>query len=250
MKKRQILALGFFDGIHVGHAALLRRAVELAAAADAEPAVMTFDVHPDTLVTGAAVALINSPADRVEMIRRVSGIDTVFFLPFTRETMRMPWREFLDRLSAEHDAAGYVVGHDFRFGWRGEGDGEKLSAYCRERSLLCNVIPAVRLDGVLVSSTYIRSLLEHGNVREANRFLGHPHLLSGAAEAGFVPYESGVLALRDGVYTANILLPDGSRAVDHPVLAEARGVTLEGLGVGGAVRLEFLDRLAAGEEEP
>ena len=119
--QKRVIALGFFDGIHIGHAALMRRTVARAEEMDAIPTVMSFDVHPDTL--------INSAHGREELIRRLFGIESVVFIHFDRAVMQMPWQTFMQTLVDEMDAAAFVVGHDFSFGWRGEGTAEKLAAY-------------------------------------------------------------------------------------------------------------------------
>ena len=136
--------------------------------------------------------------------------------------MQMPWQTFIQTLVDEMDAAAFVVGHDFSFGWRGEGTAEKLAAYCAERGLGCDVIPAVTLDGRVVSSTYIRELLENGEVERANAFLGHPHTLSDTVHYGYrlgtkmgtptinMQFPDGVLVPRHGVYAAKVYLDDGS----------------------------------------
>ena len=152
--QKRVIALGFFDGIHIGHAALMRRTVARAGEMGAIPTVMSFDVHPDTLVRGTEVPLINSAHGREELIRRLFGIESVVFIHFDRTVMQMPWQTFIQTLVDEMDAAAFVVGHDFSFGWRGEGTAEKLTAYCAEHGLGCDVIPAVTLDGRVVSSTY------------------------------------------------------------------------------------------------
>ena len=107
------VAMGFFDGIHIGHAALMRRTVARAGEMGAIPTVMSFDVHPDTLVFGKEVPLINSAHAREELIQRLFGIESVVFIHFDRTVMQMPWQTFIQTLVDEMDAAGFVVGHDF-----------------------------------------------------------------------------------------------------------------------------------------
>ena len=203
---------------------IARRGGEVARAGEmgAIPTVMSFDVHPDTLVRGTEVPLINSAHGREELIRRLFGIESVVFIHFDRTVMQMPWQTFIQTLVDEMDAAAFVVGHDFSFGWRGEGTAEKLTAYCAERGLGCDVIPAVMLDGRVVSSTYIRELLENGEVERANAFLGHPHTLSDTVHYGYrlgtkmgtptinMQFPDGVLVPRHGVYAAKVYLDDGS----------------------------------------
>ena len=166
--RKRVIALGFFDGIHIGHAALLERTVQRAREIGAASSVLSFDIHPDTLVFGKEVPLINSAAGRADLIRRLFGIENVIFIHFDRRVMQMPWQEFVQTLIQEMDAAWVVVGHDFRFGWKGEGTAQRLQDYCADLGLGCDIIPAVTLEGRVVSSTYIRELIEEGEMERAN----------------------------------------------------------------------------------
>lgn len=220
--RKRVIALGFFDGIHIGHAALLERTVQRAREIVATPSVLSFDIHPDTLVFGKEVPLINSAAGRADLIRRLFGIENVIFIHFDRRVMQMPWQEFVQTLIQEMDAAWVVVGHDFRFGWKGEGTAQRLQDYCADLGLGCDIIPAVTLEGRVVSSTYIRELIEEGEMERANQFLGHPHTLVDTVHYGYrlgtkmgtptinMRFPDGVLVPRYGVYAARAILDDGS----------------------------------------
>lgn len=223
-QRKRVIALGFFDGIHIGHGALLERTVQRAREISAIPSALSFDTHPDTLVYGKPVPLINSAAGRADLIRRLYGIENVIFIHFDRRVMQMPWQEFVETLITEMDAAWVVVGHDFRFGWKGEGNADRLRDYCAERSVGCDIIPAVMREGRIVSSTYIRELIEAGEMERANAFLGHPHTLVDTVHYGYrlgtkmgtptinMQFPDGVLVPRHGVYAARAVLEDGS---DH-----------------------------------
>lgn len=261
---RRAIALGFFDGVHIGHGALLRKTTERAAELGVVPTVLSFDVHPDKLVTGKDVPLINSASDREEIIRRCYGIDDVVFVHFDERIMRMPWREFAGNAIRDLGLAWIVVGHDFRFGYRGEGTAEKLKAFCEEKGIGCDIIQAVRLDGRIVSSTYIRTLIADGDMEQAARYLGHPHTLRDAVHPGFhlgtrlgVPtvnmyFAEGVIVPRHGVYAARAYLEDGSfcSAVANigvrPTVSDGQSVNVEthligfsGNLYGQQVRVEF-----------
>lgn len=221
MERKRVVALGFFDGVHLGHAALLRTARQVADELGWPAAVMTFDLHPDTLVTGAPVPLLSSPADRADLMRRLYGIDEVLFCHFDRSMMEMPWKEFVgDYLCRKLRAAHVVCGHDFRFGWRGEGNPTRLQQACGQFGIGCSVVQKVELHGVTVSSTYIRRLLQEGRVEQANEFLGHPHCISGQVVHG------RRLGRTIGTPTANLLLPEN-------VLAPAFGVYAAAVVMGG-----------------
>ncbi len=216
------VALGFFDGLHTGHAALLQKLNNRAAEMNLEAAVLTFDVHPDTLVFGKDVPLINTADEREEMIRRMFNINTTIFLHFNRKMMQMPWQEFITTAVSELRIGAVVVGHDFTFGYRGEGTPDRLKEWCEINNLSCDVIPAVCLDGRIVSSTEIRQMIESGNIEEANRLLGHPHILSDTVHSGYhlgqklgtptinLSIPKGVVIPKFGVYATKVYLDDGS----------------------------------------
>ena len=218
---KRAVAIGFFDGVHIGHAALLEKTKQRAAESGAKPSVVSFDIHPDNLVFGGEVKLINSALGREDLIRRLFGIDNVVFLHFNRHLMTMPWETFIRSLVEELNISHIVVGHDFSFGYKGEGTAEKLRAYCAENGLGCDVIPAVTLDGRTVSSTYIRTLIEGGKMEEARRYLGHPHILTDTVHSGYhlgsklgaptinMFFPQGVLVPRHGVYATRVCLEDG-----------------------------------------
>lgn len=216
-----VLALGFFDGVHRGHMALLQRTAQRAEELGVESVALTFDTHPDTLVYGDDVDLINSMGDRAWLMRNLCGIRQVVFFPFTEESMRLPWADFLDIICADTHCIHLVVGYDFRFGWRGNGDAERLREYCRRHGLGCDIIPRVDVQGVTVSSTYIRRLLLAGDMTAANAFLGHPHILTDTVRRGWqlgrrmdaptvnMRFPPGVLVPRHGVYATRVRLPEG-----------------------------------------
>jgi riboflavin kinase/FMN adenylyltransferase len=202
---KRVIALGFFDGVHRGHGALLRRVVERAAQEGAVPSAVTFDHHPKDLIPGAEkVPLLNTPADREELMHRLYGIREVMVLPFDAHMRDMYWRDFVTELLVkEYGAVHLVAGHDFHFGRRGEGDPARLQALCQELGLGCDIIGKVELDGVTVSSTYIRALIDAGDMERAGQFLGHPHSLSGPVVHG------KQLGRTIGIPTSNLVIPQG-----------------------------------------
>ena len=267
--EKTVIALGFFDGVHRGHGALLRKAAERAGELNAAPAVFTFDRSPKEFVTGKPVLLINSNDDRRDIIRRVYGIQRVIFAPFDREMMTMPWQDFITELLVkQYGAVHLVAGHDYRFGHKNEGTVERLREKCRELGLGCDIIPKVELEGITVSSTYIRTLLEQGDVERAALFLGHPHCLSQTVRHGQrlgrtigiptvnLAVPAHVLTPKRGVYITRAFLPDGrscpgvTNVGTRPTVTEGDTVSVETylLGFDGdlygqTVRLDFYKRL-------
>ena len=200
MNKKTIYALGFFDGVHLGHQALLSACRSLAAERNCYAGVVTFATHPDALVGGVSPRLINTSRDRADLLQAFQ-VDKILELPFDDGLKNTPWSAFLSQL-LQQDAAGFVCGSDFRFGAGGAGTAEKLEGFCRENGLACSIVPQQFLNGIRVSSTHIRSLLENGDVAEANRYLGHPHILTGTVIAG------RGLGHTFGIPTANVCLPE------------------------------------------
>lgn len=212
MKQKTIYALGFFDGVHLGHQALLKACRELADQYGCQAGVVTFGNHPDALVQGNAPRLINSLSDRKRLLEEFH-MDKVLELPFDEALRSMSWLHFLLMLCHTHHAIGFVCGEDFRFGYKGGGTAELLQEYCRTEWLPCTVVPEQKLGDVTVSSTHIRGLLEAGEMEEANRFLGHPHILTGEV------MEGRKLGRTLGIPTANLWIPEGVMVPRHGVYA-------------------------------
>lgn len=218
---KRVIALGFFDGVHRGHGLLLERTKERASQLKAVPAVLSFDVHPDTLVFGSDVKLINSAADRKELIRSYYGIEEVLFLHFDRQIMHTPWKVFLDTIIAELNACQIVIGQDFCCGDRGEGKAELIRDYCETLGVGCDVLPALGENSRVISSTWIKELIECGDMEKAEKLLGHPHMLSDTVRSGFhlghklgaptinMAFPEGVLIPKFGVYASKIYLESG-----------------------------------------
>lgn len=263
MAKKKVMALGFFDGIHIGHAALMNMIIKRAQEYDAEPAVLTFDVHPDSLVFKKNVPLINSADDRERILSRCFDIDDVVVVHFSQSVMHMDWKVFIDELIDDMELCHIVVGHDFKFGYKGLGTAEKLKEYCAQRGVGCDIIPPVCKDGVIVSSTLIRGLIESGEIEKANEYLGRPHTLTDVVRSGYhlgtqmgtptinMRFPDGVIIPRHGVYAAKAYV-DGEEYMSvtnvgvRPTVSEDGGVNVEsflldftGNLYGRLVRLDF-----------
>lgn len=244
--KERVIALGFFDGVHLGHAALLQRTVEEAAARGVAPAVFTFDRVPKEVITGIPCPLINSPDDRRGLVRRLYGIKDVIMVPFDDEMRTTSWEDFVTEILVKrYHAVHLVAGHDHHFGHKNQGSPELLMAKCAELGLGCDIIPKVEVLGTTVSSTYIRRLVELGQVERAAEFLGHPHVLTQEVRHGHrigrtigVPTVNltvppKVLVPSHGVYATKVHLPDGTSYMGvtnvgtRPTVNNGTNVTVE-----------------------
>lgn len=269
MNESTVIALGFFDGVHIGHGELLKMAVRRAQERGCRSAAFTFDRSPREFVTGKPVPLLTTPSERANIIRAQYGVQEVFVGPFDRNMMTMPWEDFISELLVKkYHAVHLVAGHDFRFGHKNEGDVEKLRSYCAAHGLGCDIIPRVEKDGVTVSSTYIRSLLEAGEVRRAAEFLGHYFSVEGTVRHGegigkkalfptanLIP-EEHIITLKRGVYATRAHLPNGETCVGvtnvgvRPTVSDKNTVTIETYLVGfdgdlygQKLQLDFFDYL-------
>lgn len=266
-KQKNVIALGFFDGVHLGHQALLKCAVERGRELGMCPAVFTFDRSPKEFVSGVPVPLITSPEERRDTVRRLFPIDEVFVVPFDREMMTMDWVDFVLMLAQKYNAGHLVAGHDFRFGHRNAGTPALLMKKAAQLGMGCDIIPAVTLDGVTVSSTHVRALLLEGRMEEAARFLGYPYAMSGRVRHGkglgrtigvptlnLIPAEHRLIPAY-GVYATRVNVEGRDYAAVtnvgvRPTVDENGGVTVESHLLdmnaqlyGSECRVEFLSRL-------
>ncbi|MEG0875865.1 MAG: bifunctional riboflavin kinase/FAD synthetase [Oscillospiraceae bacterium] len=222
--EKTVIALGFFDGVHKGHAQLINMAKQRARERSATPAVLSFDVSPESVISGHRVPLIGSTETRADIISRVYGVDTVLFYHFDKKIMAMPWRDFISSLISKFAAVHLVIGHDFHCGYKGEGNPALISEYCASLGIGCDIIPKFSLDGITVSSTYIRSLISEGNIERANYFLGHPFTFTGTVKDGHkvgrrigspttnLSCDPELLLPPYGVYVTRVLLDSGALA--------------------------------------
>lgn len=222
-EKQTVIALGFFDGVHRGHGQLINMAKKRAEELSAVPAVLSFDVSPESVIKSKNVPLISSTDARADTIRRFYGVERVIFYHFDKRVMSMPWRDFIDSLAESFHAVHFVIGHDFNCGFRGEGTPERILEYCGQLGLGCDVIPKFTIEDITVSSTYIRSLISEGNIERANYFLGHPYTIVGRVAEGFkmgrrlgtptinIHCEPELILPPFGVYATKVLLDEGEK---------------------------------------
>ncbi|HJB57220.1 MAG TPA: riboflavin biosynthesis protein RibF [Candidatus Flavonifractor intestinipullorum] len=273
---KRVIALGFFDGVHLGHGALLRRVGERSGELGAVPAAVTFDTHPENRILHNSMPLLSSPADRADLMRRYYGIRDVIVAHFDERMMRLPWRDFItEYLVKEHGAVHLVAGHDFHFGYKGEGNPQRLQETCRELGVGCDIIPKVERDGITISSTYIRTLVAQGEMERAMEFLGHPHTLTNTVARGKhlgstlgfptvnLQFPAGVLIPAHGVYACKVCFENGESHMavtnvgTRPTVDDGDRVNVEGFILdfqgdlyGKNVRMEFYHRLRGEQKFP
>lgn len=219
-----MVTIGSFDGVHIGHAALISRAREVASATSARVVALVFDPHPaSTLRPGAEPPRLTTFGDRAARLLN-AGVDEVVRLEPTRELLSRRASEFLGGISARYSVVAIVEGRDFRFGSGREGDVELMAREGPRLGFAAHVVDPVEIDlldqsVVRASSTICRWLIGHGRVRDAAIVLGRPHQISGEVvrgdrrgrDLGFPTANIQVeqMAPGHGVYGARATLPDG-----------------------------------------
>ena len=169
------VALGTFDGVHLGHRAVIEAAVEAGRRCKLAPAVFTFSTLPKNafLKDSERVWPLCSAREKEALLASL-GVDSVVMLPFDERISRIPAEEFIAEMLIERLRARYIVcGIDHRFGAGAEGDSALIERICKRRGLGFTFIEPVCMNGVKISSTLIRSLMEEGRIEDARELLGH-----------------------------------------------------------------------------
>ncbi|BFU42939.1 bifunctional riboflavin kinase/FAD synthetase [Krasilnikovia sp. MM14-A1004] len=182
---RSVVTIGVFDGVHRGHQTIIGHAVKRAHDLGLQSVVMTFDPHPAEVVRpGSHPAVLTEPVRKAELVEQL-GVDALCVVPFTPAFSQLSPEAFVhDVLVDALHAAVVVVGDNFRFGHRAAGDVHLLETLGRSFGFTVEEAPLVAADGVVFSSTYIRSCVDAGDVRAAAAALGRPHRLAGVVVRG------------------------------------------------------------------
>ena len=217
-----VVAIGTFDGVHLGHQKLISRAVELAKEKSVPSVVFTFRNHPLSVLAPEREPLSLSPVEERRRVFAALGVDFVIEEPFTAELAALSAEGFLSFLVERLAPKAVVIGANFSFGAGGLGTPEFLTQRGKELGFSVEAAPLLFLDGDRVSSTRIRALLAAGEVRPAGELLGHPFAIAGVVEHGdergrklgfptvnITPVKGQALPA-DGVYAVRILCPDGT----------------------------------------
>jgi len=270
-----VVALGNFDGLHLGHRAIMQRTLALAAERDGAPIAFTFHPHPIAVLAPArAPAMITSLAGRLDGLRAV-GLAGVVVQRFTRRFAALePERFVRDVLIDALGASAVVVGYNVTFGRERRGTPELLAALGRELGFDVAIVPPVAVGEHTVSSSAVRRLLGAGDVMKAAVLLGRPHMLVGrvrtgerrGATIGFPTanvFPRGGLLPPDGVYAVRVGI--GEEPATRPGVANlgtnptfgAVGRRLEthlldfaGDLYGARLRIAFVERLRAEKRFP
>ncbi len=183
---RLLIAVGVFDGLHRGHAYLLRRLVAAAGRLGARPTVLTFDAHPDAVVRGEAPPLLLDPEERLVRLVR-AGVEVIVVVHFDDVLRHTPYDAFVGSIAERVELAGFVMTPDAAFGYERHGTPEALAALARRvagpPAFEVVVVPPYLLDGRPVRSSDIRAAVAEGHLDEVRRLLGRRHAVTGSPSA-------------------------------------------------------------------
>lgn len=197
-----VLALGNFDGVHLGHRRLLEQGLSQARSLGVNLDVLIFEPHPlKVLFPERGIKLLSTNQERLQYLEEI-GVHTVYLLPFTRETAKTSPEQFVEKILLPLGVIHVVVGFNYSFGDQGRGNSELLQVLGQKHGFGVSVLQAQMLDGQVISSSSIRKAILQGNIRLAAALLGRPPRLRGTVIHG---EERG---RQIGYPTANILTPD------------------------------------------
>ena len=181
---KAVVTIGTFDGVHLGHQQIIAQLKKEAQRIDGETVLVTFDPHPRKIVSSKPLQLINTLAEKIELLQQ-QGIDNLVVVPFTPAFSHLPARAYVeDFLLSRFHPHTVIIGYDHRFGKDRSGDLHLLEEYALKQIFQLIEIPVHLIDEAAISSTKIRDALMRGQVEDAHRFLGYDYFFEGVVVQG------------------------------------------------------------------
>jgi len=178
------IALGSFDGLHLGHMHLINRTIELARENNAKSMICTFENHPLSVINKEICPKLIMDNDTKLSLLENTGIDIVNLAKFDKEFMNIAPEDFIKNMAKCYNAKGIVIGFNYRFGYKNLGDVEMLQKYSTILGYKLYVCEAISTNQEVISSSKIRHLIDEGNIIKANELLGRPHTITGKVVKG------------------------------------------------------------------
>ncbi len=245
--RKAVITIGTFDGVHTGHARILRQLREEAARVGGETVIITFFPHPRKVVKGGSseVRLINSLQEKIHLLSW-QQIDHLVIVPFTEAFSQLTAEQYIEAfLLAKFHPHTVIIGYDHRFGQGRKGDYHLLEQFSSSSGFHLQEIPVQLLDEVSVSSTRIREAILRADIGTANQLLGYPFFFSGKVVKGnqlgrtlgyptanLEPDSSEKLIPADGVYAVEAqLLPEAAPSSGLPLFDGPRLKGMMGIGM-------------------
>ncbi len=191
------IALGSFDGVHLGHKAVIEEMINYANDKQLKRSIFTFDTIPKQF--GGETSLLMSIEEKLAVFETYA-VDNVFVIPFDKKLKEMTREQFCDVLQKQLNAKMIAVGQDFRFGFKAAGNVEYLRQFCNQEQIALSVLSLLKQDDEKISSTAIRAALAAGDIKKANTMLGYQYFLKGKVKMG------KKMGRKLGFATANLII--------------------------------------------
>lgn len=259
-----VIALGFFDAVHVGHSKVISESVLLSKKLGVKNMVFTFDNNP-AVYFGKDDKLLCTYKERVSRMMKI-GVDEILFAPCNEKFFNITPIDFLLHLKDNLNIVGIVCGKDYTFGKFGQGDTKMLNSFCDYNGIECVVVDEVLLDGNKIASRNIRKMLEMGKIKEATEMLGYYYTLEGIVVKGRGDGKKSIFPTinlnfpkekvipKEGVYATKVCINDQSYACvtnigSHPTFEdyseniETHIIDFDGDLYGQTLSVQFVKRL-------
>lgn len=220
IKEKTYIALGSFDGLHLGHLTLINKSIEMAKKNNSKSMVFTFENHPLTSIQpDKAPKLIMNNEEKVRILNKI-GLDMLALINFDREFMQMSPENFVKFLVENYNVAGIIVGFNYKFGYKNIGNVQLLREFSAKYSFELYVMEACTYEDEVISSTRIRREISNGDIKKVNEMLGRSFSLDGIVVEGrkigrTIGFNTANLQIncknvipRNGVYYTNIQWKD------------------------------------------
>lgn len=213
--KGVVIALGYFDSVHLGHRIVISKAKQIAKQFNLKTVIFTFEGNLKNAVKGSLEGVVYTLEERLSLYKSV-GIEDVCLAPVTKEFLSLNAQGFLDWLNQKFNIKAYVFGKDYRFGKGGEGTPEFISEYAKAHSQTATAVEIYKQGEKKVSTTLIKELLSKGDILSANNLLGKNYFIRGEVfsdrkvgkQLGFptinIKINKEKFALKNGVYSGSV----------------------------------------------
>ncbi|MBU1121356.1 MAG: bifunctional riboflavin kinase/FAD synthetase [Candidatus Omnitrophota bacterium] len=182
-KKECIAAIGVFDGVHLGHQYILNKLIQESEEEGRQSLLITFDIPPKMILNKTFPGCITSSEDKKSIIKSM-GVDYLWFLKTHSSFLKQSGKEFIGYILENFKIKKFIVGSDFRFGYKGETDVKRFRQYGDEYGFKVDALKKISWHNQIVSSTLIRKLIKTGEFKEAEKFLGRKYVLTGSVHRG------------------------------------------------------------------
>ena len=183
--KKYYIALGVFDGVHLGHQKLIRLTVDKARKNDGISMVATFDPHPDKIINPESnVFLLTTLEERINLIKEL-GVDVFLVIKFNKMMSKIPPEDFISKILVDNLLVKELfVGFNYKFGFQGKGNTDILTKYSKYYNFKTNILKPIAVNNTIISSTRIKDYIKSGEIEKAKKLLGHDITISGKVVPG------------------------------------------------------------------